>query len=309
VHLTDACAMDPAFAPARGAIGLCYVTLALYGLRPPADVIALARASVERALQLDRHDTAALTARACIRSIHDWDPAGAERDFQEVIAASPSDATAHHWYATNLLAPLGRFDEARAALAKAHELDPLSPSIIASAGFVEYLAGDIAGAIAQCERALSLDPAFSLAHYFLGPILLAAGRGDEAMAALELAAEGMGNSPEVLAALATVAAERGDHARASSLSSDLATLATTRYVSPGLTAMIRAALGDMDGSMADMEQAVDSRAVEVIWLDVRPAYAPLRADPRFPALLARRDQARRVDPSTRLIPATPRAVS
>ncbi|MBI1808307.1 MAG: protein kinase, partial [Gemmatimonadetes bacterium] len=33
-HLAAAGAMDPAFAPASGAMGLCYVTLALYGLRP-----------------------------------------------------------------------------------------------------------------------------------------------------------------------------------------------------------------------------------------------------------------------------------
>jgi serine/threonine-protein kinase len=299
-HLTAAAEMDPTFAPASGATGLCYVTLALYGLRPPAEVIALARVAVERALRLDRQETAALSARACMRSIHDWDSAGAERDFREVIATAPSDATAQQWFATNLLAPLGRFDEARAALAKARELDPLSPSISVSAGFVSYLAGDVAGGIAHCERALSLDPTFSAARYFLGPMLMAAGRGDEAVAALEAAADGMGRSPEVLAALATVSAERGDRARAESLLAELLTIASTRYVSSALTSMVRAALGDMDNAMADMARAIDARAAEVIWLDVRPAYAPLRADSRFHLLLARREANRRVAPQTRV---------
>jgi TolB-like protein/Flp pilus assembly protein TadD len=299
-HLTAASEIDPAFAPASGAMGLCYVTLVLYGLREPADAMALARASVERALRIDRTDTAALSARACIRSIHDWDAAGSERDFKEVIAASPSDATAHQWYATNLLAPLGRFGEARRALARARELDPLSPSIIVSTGFVSYLAGDLSGAIALMERALSLDPTFSAARYFLGATLMAAGRGAEAVASLEAAAEGMGHSPEVLAALAVVCARSGDPARTASLLQSLVDARSTRYVSFALTSVVRASLGDLDGAFADMARAIDARAVEVIWLEVRPVYAPLRADPRFPALLARREAARRLAPETKI---------
>ena len=299
-HLATATALDPAFAPAWGATGLCHVTQALYGLRPPADVIALARQAVDRALACDRRETAALSARACIRSIHDWDHDGAERDFKEVIASSPSDATARQWYATNLLAPLGRFDEARAALARAHELDPLSPSIIVSAGLVSYLSGDPAGAIAEFERALALDPTFSAARYFMGPALMASGRARDAIAALESAAEGMDNSPEVLAAIATVSALDGDRARAESMLADLIAARATRYVSPALTAMVRSALGDMDGAVADIERAIDVRAVEVIWLDVRPVWARLRADPRFPSLIARRHAARRLAAVTRV---------
>jgi serine/threonine-protein kinase len=298
-HLTAATALDPAFAPAFGAMGLSYVTLALYGLRPPADVTASARAAVERALTLDRGDTAALSARACIRAIHDWDTESAERDFREVIAASPSDATARQWYATNLLAPLGRFDEARAALARARELDPLSPSIIVSAGLIAYLTRDLTGALAQFERALALDAGFSAAQYFMGPVLMASGRPAEAIAALEAAADGMGQSPEVIAALATVCALSGDRARAESLMADLVAAGDTRYVSAALTAMVKSALGDMDGCVADIERAIDQRAVEVIWLDVRPVWAPLRKDPRFASLIARRTAARRLATATR----------
>ena len=252
----------------------------------------IARAAADRALALDPHEPAARSARACIRAVHDWDPGGAERDFRTVIAASPSNATARQWFATNLLAPLGRFDEARACLARARELDPLSPSVIVSAGFVEFLAGDVSRGIAHCERALSLDPAFSAARYFLGPMLMAAGRASEAVEALEHAAEATGRSPEVIAALATVYAEIGDRARAEALLSSLVTTSSTRFVSPSLTSMVRAALGDLDGAIADMERAIDGRAVEAIWIDVRPAYARLRADSRFATLIARREAAR-----------------
>jgi serine/threonine-protein kinase len=297
-HLTTAMGLDPSFAPAAGALALCHVTFALYGLDAPAVVMPLARDAADRALGRDRHEPAARVARACIRAVHDWDAAGAEHDFRTVIAASPSNATARQWFATNLLAPLGRFDEARASLDGARELDPLSPSVIVSAGFVEFLAGDAERGIAHCERALSLDPAFSAARYFLGPMLMAAGRPNDAVEALETAAEATGRSPEVLAALATVYAGIGSRGKAEGLLADLAAAGRARFVSPGLTSMVRAALGDLDGAMSDMERAIDARAVEVIWIDVRPAYAPLRADPRFAALLARRDATRRLASST-----------
>ena len=297
-HLTAALRLDPSFAPAAGALALCHVTFALYGLDAPTAVMPIARTAADRALAIDPHEPAALSARACIRAVHDWDPAGAEHDFRTVIASSPSNATARQWFATNLLAPLGRFDEARACLARARELDPLSPSVIVSAGFVEFLAGDVSRGIAHCERALSLDPAFSAARYFLGPMLMAAGRASDAVEALEHAAEATGRSPEVLAALATVYAGIGDRAKAEALLSSLVTTGSTRFVSPSLTSMVRAALGDLDGAVADMERAIDARAVEVIWIDVRPAYAPLRADSRFAALIARRDAARHLASAT-----------
>ena len=289
---------DPGFAPAWGAIGLCYVTLHLYGLRAPGDVIPLARAAVDRALRLDRRQVSALTARACIRAVHDWDTEAAERDFREVITAAPSDALAQQWYAVNLLAPMGRFEEARAALARARALDPLSPAVAVSDGLVAYLSGNLTAGIAACDAALSLDPQFMAAYYFQGPILAAARQPDAAVDALETAATGMGRSPEVLAALGAVLADAGDIARARELLAELVAAAETRYVSPALTATVRLSLGQTNEAVADLERAIDTRAVEAIWLEVRPAFARLRNDPRMAVLLARRHAARKLATAT-----------
>jgi Flp pilus assembly protein TadD len=58
----------------------------------------------------------------------DWDRVGAEQEYQEALRLSPNHATSHQWYA-ELLAFLGRKDEAFAECRKALELDPLSPVI------------------------------------------------------------------------------------------------------------------------------------------------------------------------------------
>ena len=101
------------------------------------------------------------------------------------------------------------------------------------------------------------------------------------------------------AALAVVCAGAGPRDRALALLAGLESSAATQYVSPAQLAQVRIALGDMDGAIRDLERAIDTRAVEVIWLERRPAFAPLRADPRFDTLLARRDAARRVSSATR----------
>ena len=286
--LAEAVRLDPKFAPAWGATAMCQVTRLLYGAAAPRELVIPAREAADRALALDRQEVAALTARACIRAIHDWDVAAAERDFREVIASAPSDAIAHQWCAVNLLAPLGRLDEARAMLDRARELDPLSPSVLVSAALVASLAGDPQEGLALCERALTLDPSFSAARYFIGPMLAASGQFEAAVAALEAAAAGMRRSPEVLAALAVVYADAGDSARARDLLTELERLAATRYVSPALTATVRAAQGDLDGAFVDLHRAMDVRAAEVIWFETRKSYQPLRRDARFQGIRERR---------------------
>ena len=110
----------------------------------------------------------------------------------------------------------------------------------------------------------------------------------------------MGHSPEVRAALAVVCAMAGQRDRADALLAGLASTAATQYVSPAQTGQVKLALGDVDGAFKDIERAIDSRAVEVIWLEARPTYAPLRADSRFAALIARRQAARRLATETRV---------
>ena len=166
-HLTKAVELEPSLAAAAGSLALSHVTEALYGLEAPRVAMPMARAAAERALVLDPQEPGALAARACIRG---YDGRGGRRAaLPERDRRLPDHAIARQWFAINLLAPLGRFDEARACLVRARELDPLSPSAMVSAGFVEFLAGDVAQGIAHCERALALDPAFSAGRTFSGP--------------------------------------------------------------------------------------------------------------------------------------------
>ena len=65
---------------------------------------------------------------------HDWDWAGAEKEFRRAIELDPRYASAHLWYGEYLTAR-GRFDEALAEMSRAQELDPMSPAINLALGY------------------------------------------------------------------------------------------------------------------------------------------------------------------------------
>ena len=284
-HLRRAIEVDANFALAWAALADTLVTLGLYGMAAPPDVMPIARDAAQRALSLDIGLAEALTARACVGAIHDWDWTAAEQDFQEAIAANPQYPTAHQWLAMHCLVPLGRFAEARQALDRAQELDPLSLSIIVSVAAVDYYERRYANAVAASHDVIRLDPSFAMGHYFLGLALVQEGRAHEAVAALERAAD-LSGTGEIQAALAQALANAGDTHRARAILGQLAERATQHYESPVLLAMVTAALGDGARAIAHLHDARRMRSADLMWLAVRPTFDSLRAEPEFARLLS-----------------------
>ena len=275
------------FALAYAGLGDALLLLGVYGAEPPVDVMPRARAAAERAREIDPSLGEAYVTLGAIRALHDWDWAGADDAFGRAIALSPRYPTAWQWRAMNQFLPLGRFDEARAAIDRARGLDPLATVIATSVGVVYHLAGDTAGAAQVLREAAKADPAFAMTHYFLGGALRDAGELAEAAAAFRMAIARSGGTPEMTAGLAQVYAAKGDPEGARGLQSEIRESARTRNVSPCLIAQVHASLGEVNDAMLALERAAASRDPELVFLGVRPAYAPLRDDARFRALRAR----------------------
>ena len=283
-HLHSAIELDPNFALAYAALADTMATMGLYGMVAPAEVMPLARQAAEHALGLDNNLAEAITARACVRAIHDWDWDTAEQDFTRAILANPQYPTAHQWYAMHCLVPRGRFAEARRALDRAKELDPLALSITVSAAAVDYYERRYASAIEASRQVIGFEPGFAMGYYFLGLALEQDGRGAEAVAALDHAAQ-LSGTGEILAALAHALAGAGDSARAHVIRAQLVERARERYESPVLLAMIDVALGDTQGALSQLEAARVTRSADLMWLAVRPTFDPLRTEPGFIRLL------------------------
>ena len=280
--------LDPGFARAHAGLADSYLILGIYGLRPPAAVMREAEHAARVALRLDPDLAEALTARGCVRGMYAWDWTGADADFRHAIALNPGYPTARQWYAMHCLVPRGRFAEAEAQLTQALALDPLSPAIQASLGVTWLYARQLARSGDILRQVLASDESFALAHFFLGRVAEAEGRQADAIAAFTRAAELTGRSAEVIAALARARATGGDLPGARALHAELEQRALAgEYVSPALFAQVHLGYGAVDEAMAWLERAVETRAGDVAWLAVNPAFDGLRDDPRFQAMHTR----------------------
>ena len=72
--------------------------------------------------------------------------------------------------------------------------------------------------------------------------------------------------------------------KARTLLDRLVALAQSRYVSASLLAHAGVAFCDASTTLDRLEQAYQQRAADLVWVAVRPAFRPLRSEPRFRAL-------------------------
>ncbi|MEZ4585072.1 MAG: protein kinase [Gemmatimonadales bacterium] len=276
--------VDPEFAAASSARAHALVLRALYGHAAPEPTMLEAERAARHALAIEPELAEAAGALGCIQSVFRWDWAAGEATLRQAIGREPTAIT-RQWLAIDNLAPRRRFDDARAELAAARRLDPLAPAVAVSAALVELMAGETDRAIEGLRQVLAQE-AFAPAHLFLGEALAQRGALDEAIATLETAAELSGRSDESLSALGHALATAGRADRARELQAELERGGADRYLSPSLVGRILLGLGELDRALDRFEEAIRVRCPFVIWLGVRPIYAPLRSSPRFTKALA-----------------------
>ncbi len=286
-YLQRAVAGDPTFTLALAGLADCYITLAIYGSMSPADVMPKAATAAEQALRAQPRSADALTARASMRALYQFDWRGAEDDYLAALTEREQSPPAHQWYAMHMLAPRGRLAEARSHVARARELDPLSPSIATSAGILRLFERDPARAVHELGLVIAQHPTFGLAHYFLGISLSELDRHAEAIAALERAVLLSGASAEARCALGCGYARAGDAQAARAILASLQQAAREGYVSPVLIAQLHLALGEPEAALDLIERGLTERATDLAWLTLRSSFDPLRGNARFKDVIRR----------------------
>jgi len=283
-----ALARDSAFAPAWAGLADANFGLTAYHDVAPGDVVAPARAALRRALALDTTLADVHAGLGYLHTFHDLDWPAAESHFRRALALDPRNGRARLYYAW-MLAARGRHVEALGEIRRARSLDPLDPRIAVRVGTIRYLAGDFAGAVEECQRVAEQNRGFALAHRQLGEALVQQpGQAQAGVAALRRAAA-LWPTTETRARLAYGLARAGAVADARRLLADLERGAAVAYVSPYERARVRVGLGEPDRALELLERAYDAGTSALALVAVDPAFAPLRAEPRFRALLGRLD--------------------
>ena len=276
---------DPKFALAYAGLADSLLLLGIWGLRLPHQVFPEARAAAERAIELDATLAEAHTSLAEVRKDYDWDWRSAERGYRRAIALNPSYSTAHHWYA-QLLCILGRHQEAIEEIKKAQCLDPVSPSINAFVSYVHLSARQYDRAADEALKAIDLEPASALAHWYLGRACCGRKDWNEAVRALDEASKLSSGQPMFRAGLVFALWRSGDLDRAGSTMADLQEYGRRHYVSPFEFAIAYAGAGDRQAAVEWLERAFDQRVMRLVAI-ADPEFDLLRGEGAYQNLCTR----------------------
>jgi serine/threonine-protein kinase len=286
-YFEKAIGFDPNYALAYAGLGDAYGVLGNNGYWPAGKAYAKAKAAALRALAIDNKLAEAHASLAGIMADHDWDFAGAKKEFELAIELSPGYATAHHWYAF-LLSNLGRHEEAIREIKIARTLDPLSPRISANVGFLLYSGRRYGQAIEELSKALEVDPNHWITHKYLGWAYEAMGRYEEAIKSYRRSSELRGESKDGDANIAGCYALMGKQEEAQKILKDIIEYSKWNYFSSVTIAEVFAALGDKDQTFAWLERAFRERdPVLIDDLKNHHRFEAVRSDPRFTDLLKR----------------------
>jgi eukaryotic-like serine/threonine-protein kinase len=274
---------DPAYAQAYAGLADAYTFMGASGYLAPQQVWQSAKSAAMQSVKIDDGLPEGHISLALVRENFDWDWEGAEKEFKRAIELNPNSAEAHHWYG-DFLTRLGRFDEARAELKKAQDLDPLSLLINTSAGRELYFARQYPAAIEQFRKTLDMDRNFVPAQHGIELAYAQNGMFREAVAERQKVLT-LSGSPDLAAAIGDDYRKSGYEGVLQSWLEGLNEVSKRGYVSSYNIAQIHARLGHRPEVHAMLERAYDSRDANLTYLKIDPVFDDLRSDQKFQGLL------------------------
>ena len=285
-YFNQAIEKGPKYAPAYAGLADSYALAGdwKYGVLVPKEAYSRAKAAAAKAIELDSTLGEAHVSLAFCLDNFDWDWDSAGKEFTRAIELSPGYATGHDWYGWHLAA-LGRNREAVAEVEKAESLDPLSLIINADLAEELLVAHRYDEAIKQSRKTTYLDPFFAPAHFVLGQALTQRHNYNEGIGELQKAIGLSPGSTAFTANLAYAYAVSGRRDEAVKILKDLSSRSSHSFSNAPEIAMVYVGLNDKDQAMAWLEKAYAERFSP--WVLMRPCFDPLRADPRFHNLLHR----------------------
>jgi TolB-like protein/tetratricopeptide (TPR) repeat protein len=284
-HFEQAIDADPDYARAYSGLADCHAMMGDYSYAPPAEGYAEAREMAMRALELDPQSAEPHATLGLVKTLHELDREGAEKEFIKAIDVDPDYSTAHHWYAIHLML-WRRFDEAVEEIKLAANLDPLSLVINRNIGQVLMYARRYEEAAQVYRQMLETDPKFSSLHLLLGQTHLYRGMYEEALKEFALQSDSdSGPTPETDSFPAVAYAKLGNKEKAGEILSALKRRFSSTYCSPFMISLIHFALGETDEGFEWLEKSGGAHDHLLTYIEVEPTLDPIRTDPRYAGFL------------------------
>jgi adenylate cyclase len=270
--------IDPGYALAWAGLSRAYSDQAGQAWVQAAEGFSRAKAAAQRALAREADLAEGHAALGWVQRHFEWDWKGAEASFRRALEAAPGNTLAMNASA-DMLAALGRFDEAIALARRATSLDPLNIPVHRNLAMYCIAAGQLDEAERVLRQVLQMGAPGLLTFTWLGVIALARGNPEEA---LELVSQevsdifqrvglcvtyhALGRLTDFDAVLAELIAEHGKD-------------------SPYQIAEIHGACGNADQAFEWLDRACVERDPGVSYLRVDPFLPRLHRDARWLPLL------------------------
>ncbi len=277
-----AVAADPAFAVARAARARSLAAIASSYRATAAQLRALYDEAIAEATKAAADAPESAYIQSSLGQVlleGRLDVRTARAPFEKAYGLGNNDASALTLVA-HFAAQTGRTDEALSAIARAREIDPLSPLVHRMAGLIRIAGRQFDQALPPLQQSLSLAPKQSVAQGAIALVRLQQGRLNEARAAwqaepndalrlsgLAIVERRLGNGSAAQAALDALVRGQGDSALYQQ-------------------AEVKAQWGDAGGAMALLQRARTVGDDGLLDMKTDALLDPLRPDPRFAALLA-----------------------
>jgi TolB-like protein/class 3 adenylate cyclase/Tfp pilus assembly protein PilF len=275
--------LDNSYALAYAALADCYILLGEQGGMAQQEAGSLAKELIDTALGLNTNLAEAHASNGTWKLGYEWNWTEAEKEFKKAIDLNSSFAIAYQWYG-RMLGFIGRFDEALVQLARAKELDPLSPVIPAYTSQIYIYARQYKKSEEVLQQALKLHPNHPLILHNIGELYIAQGRNAEAIAPLKRSAEESA-SAHYRAMLALAYARANQRQEATRILNELLNGLDQRTISGFNIACIYLALGNKEQALRQLEYGYEQRDVWIKELRAWPWFDELKNEPRYKDLM------------------------
>ncbi|MEP6703547.1 MAG: winged helix-turn-helix domain-containing protein [Acidobacteriota bacterium] len=277
---------DPHFAIAYSEMGSRYVNLGIYFM-PPREAMPKARASAEKALELDNTLSDPHIILGLVALLYDWDWNKAKEELSNgnvvnLKSMETFSCTAH------VLQITGRASDADGTMRRALDDDPMSVPLTTELGCNSYYARRYNESINEYHEALRLAPNNFMAVYGLARTLNYQGRYQEAIDELEKAKTFMPALPPIAIAERSYAlGKMGKRGEADAGLKMLDEQSEHVYVDPFFMAIVYLSLDDNEQTFTWLEKAYQARSSLMPTLVNDVKWDRLRDNPRFQALMPR----------------------
>lgn len=290
-HFEAAIAHDSKFALPCIALAELYWYMGLIGYAPSKETDLVGRSYALRALEADGStaDAHAMLSffpakRNCPGEIDYYDWAQIQNELAQARKLDPTSRLVRFRYAL-VQAEMGHPEEGAAELELTLESDPLSLEARSWLAIMLYLSGNFDRALEQALRNLDLEPDYFAAYDIAGQVYLCMQRYKESTAAFQKAVELCPDVPSLRGWLGLSLGLGGHIVEARKVMDQFQALARQRYVPPTCFAWGYLGVGDIDEAFIWLERAIDAPDRMIEPIKTYPFLDPLRADPRFAALV------------------------